>query len=99
MGQVKVNPPSGGPVVSKDGGFRAGLTVGVILLCLMLLVLISYAVAQLYRATPSYTRSSADLLACVRHQSRGDAEQRLAAFRKVRDVIEKRVRSLASRLG
>jgi len=29
----------------------------------------------------------------------GDEEQRLAAFRKVRDGIEKRVRSLASRLG
>ena len=29
----------------------------------------------------------------------GDDEQRLAAFRKVRDGIEKRVRSLASRLG
>lgn len=29
----------------------------------------------------------------------GDDEERLAAFRKVRDGIEKRVRSLASRLG
>ena len=29
----------------------------------------------------------------------GDDDQRLAAFRKVRDGIEKRVRSLASRLG
>jgi arsenate reductase len=29
----------------------------------------------------------------------GDEEARLAAFRKVRDGIEKRVRSLASRLG
>jgi arsenate reductase len=29
----------------------------------------------------------------------GDEEQRLAAFRKVRDRIQKRVRSLAARLG
>ena len=38
MGQVNVNPPSG----SSDGGFGAGMIVGIILLILIVLVLIFY---------------------------------------------------------
>jgi hypothetical protein len=36
MGQVNVNPPSG------DGGFGAGMIIGIILLILIVLVLIFY---------------------------------------------------------
>ncbi len=43
MGQVNVNP--GG---STDGGFGAGMIVGIILLILIVLVLIFYAGPQIF---------------------------------------------------
>jgi len=54
MGQVNVNPPSCGPVVTNDGGFGAGLIVGIILLILIVLVLLLYAGPQILSsgATP-----------------------------------------------
>ena len=43
MGQVNVNPPgSGGPVVTNDGGFGAGMIIGIILLILIVLVLVDF---------------------------------------------------------
>lgn len=46
MGQVNVNP--GG---SSDGGFGAGMIIGIILLILIVLVLIFYAGPQLFPGT------------------------------------------------
>ncbi|HTD64735.1 MAG TPA: hypothetical protein VK732_08360 [Verrucomicrobiae bacterium] len=65
MGQVNVNPPSGGPVVSNDGGFGAGMIIGIILLILIVLVLIFYAGPQIFRGTPTNTRSFLDILSIV----------------------------------
>ena len=48
MGQVNVNPPAGGPVVTNDGGFGAGMIIGIILLILIVLVLIFYAGPQIF---------------------------------------------------
>ena len=60
MGQVNVNPPSG-PVVSNDGGFGAGMIIGIILLILIVLVLIVYVgLPALNPATN--TRSFLDVL-------------------------------------
>ncbi len=42
MGQVNVNPPA------SDGGFGAGMIVGIILLILIVLVLIFYAGPQIF---------------------------------------------------
>ncbi|TME72862.1 MAG: hypothetical protein E6H89_08860 [Chloroflexi bacterium] len=64
MGQVNVNPPSG-PVVSNDGGFGAGMIIGIILLILIVLVLIFYAGPQIFRGTPTNTRSFLDILSIV----------------------------------
>ena len=61
MGQVNVNPP-GGPVVSNDGGFGAGMIIGIILLILIVLVLIFYAGPQIFRGSPTNTRSFLDIL-------------------------------------
>ena len=47
MGQVNVNPPSG-PVVVNDGGFGAGMIIGILLLVLVVLVLIFYAGPQIF---------------------------------------------------
>jgi hypothetical protein len=56
MGQVNVNP--GG---STDGGFGAGMIVGIILLILIVLVLIFYAGPQIF--SPGTTpRSFLDVL-------------------------------------
>ena len=56
MGQVNVNP--GG---STDGGFGAGMIVGIILLILIVLVLIFYAGPQIF--SPGTTpRSLLDVL-------------------------------------
>src|SRR6266704_801320 len=49
MGQVNVNPPSG-PVVTNDGGFGAGMIIGIILLILIVLVLIFYAGPQIFNS-------------------------------------------------
>jgi len=65
MGQVNVNPPGGGPVVSNDGGFGAGMIIGIILLILIVLVLIFYAGPQIFRGTPTNTRSFLDILSIV----------------------------------
>lgn len=56
MGQVNVNP--GG---STDGGFGAGMIIGIILLILIVLVLIFYAGPQIF--SPGTTpRSFLDVL-------------------------------------
>jgi hypothetical protein len=56
MGQVNVNP--GG---STDGGFGAGMIIGIILLILIVLVLIFYAGPQIF--SPGTTpRSFLDIL-------------------------------------
>ena len=60
MGQVNVNP-SGGHV-DHDGGFGAGMIIGIILLILIVLVLIFYAGPQIF--SPGTTpRSLSDLIA------------------------------------
>ena len=57
MGQVNVNP--GGS--TGDGGFGAGMIIGIILLILIVLVLIFYAGPQIF--TPNTTpRSLIDIL-------------------------------------
>src|SRR5947207_2929905 len=61
MGQVNVNPPSGGPVVTNDGGFGAGMIIGIILLILIVLVLIFYAGPQIFNSGTN-TRSFLDIL-------------------------------------
>jgi len=56
MGQVNVNPSS-----PSDGGFGAGMIVGIILLILIVLVLIFYAGPQIF--SPGTTpRSFLDVL-------------------------------------
>ena len=65
MGQVNVNPPSGGPVVTNDGGFGAGMIIGIILLILIVLVLIFYAGPQIFRGAGTNTRSFLDILSIV----------------------------------
>ena len=61
MGQVNVNPPGSGPVVTNDGGFGAGMIIGIILLILIVLVLIFYAGPQIF-GSPTNTRSFLDVL-------------------------------------
>jgi hypothetical protein len=62
MGQVNVNPPgSGGPVVTNDGGFGAGMIIGIILLILIVLVLVFYAGPQIFNPGTN-TRSFLDVL-------------------------------------
>lgn len=61
MGQVNVNPPAGGPVVHDDGGFGAGMIIGIILLILIVLVLIFYAGPQIFNPGTN-TRSFLDIL-------------------------------------
>lgn len=48
MGQVNVNP--GG---TSDGGFGAGMIVGIVLLILIVLVLIFYAGPQIFSPGPT----------------------------------------------
>jgi hypothetical protein len=70
MGQVNVNPPSGAPVVTNDGGFGAGMIIGIILLILIVLVLIFYAGPQIFNSgtntpsspTPIPTKSVLEIL-------------------------------------
>ena len=57
MGQVNVNPPSG----SSDGGFGAGMIIGIILLILIVLVLIFYAGPQIFNPGTN-TKSVLDIL-------------------------------------
>jgi len=64
MGQVNVSPPAGGPVYTNDGGFGAGMIIGIILLILIVLVLIFYAGPQIF--SPGTTpRSLLDVLELV----------------------------------
>src|SRR5439155_853218 len=119
MGQVNVNPPAGGPVVTNDGGFGAGMIIGIILLILIVLVLVFYAGPQIFNSgdevgegwdivvtvcdaqCPIPPRSGMRLRWNFADPAlaRGTEEERLAAFRIVRDGIRKRVRSLTLRLG
>src|SRR2546425_5343936 len=64
MSQINVNPPSGGPVVTNDGGFGAGMIIGIILLILIVLVLIFYAGPQIFKSGTN-TRSFLDILTLV----------------------------------
>jgi hypothetical protein len=59
MGQVNVNPPA-----SSDGGFGAGMIIGIILLILIVLVLIFYAGPQIFNSGTN-TRSFLDVLTLV----------------------------------
>ena len=58
MGQVNVNPPSGG---TSDGGFGAGMIIGIILLILIVLVLIFYAGGSIF-SPGTNTKSLLDTL-------------------------------------
>jgi hypothetical protein len=60
MGQVNVNP-GGGPVTTSDGGFGAGMIIGIILLILIVLVLIFYAGPAIFNPGTN-TRSFLDVL-------------------------------------
>ena len=64
MGQVNVNPPGGPTVVHDDGGFGAGMIIGIILLILIVLVLIFYAGPQIFNSGTN-TRSFIDILTLV----------------------------------
>ncbi|HEV8469922.1 MAG TPA: hypothetical protein VGR46_09970 [Candidatus Limnocylindria bacterium] len=64
MGQVNVNPPGGPVVVHDEGGFGAGMIVGIILLILIVLVLIFYAGPQIFN-TGTNTRSLVDVLSLI----------------------------------
>ena len=64
MGQVNVNPPGGPVVVHDEGGFGAGMIVGIILLILIVLVLIFYAGPQIFN-TGTNTRSFVDVLSLI----------------------------------
>ena len=48
MGQVNVNPPAGGPVIHDEGGFSAGMIIGIILIILIVLVLAFYAGPRIF---------------------------------------------------
>ena len=61
MGQVNVNPPGSGPVVTNDGGFGAGMIIGIILLILIVLVLVLYAGPPIFNPGTN-TRSFLDIL-------------------------------------
>ena len=62
MGQTNVNTPGGG--TTGDGGFGAGMIIGIILLILIVLVLIVYAGPKIF-VTPTNTRSFLDLLQAI----------------------------------
>jgi hypothetical protein len=57
MGQTNINTPGGS---SGDGGFGAGMIIGIILLILIVLVLIVYAGPRIF-VVPTNTRSFLDL--------------------------------------
>ena len=56
MGQTNVNTTPGG---SSDGGFGAGMIIGIILLILIVLVAIVYAGPRIF-GTPTNTKSLLD---------------------------------------
>jgi hypothetical protein len=59
MGQVNVNPGGG---TTGDGGFGAGMIIGIILLILIVLVLIFYAGPQIFNGGGTTPRSLLDVL-------------------------------------
>ena len=59
MGQTNINTPSSG-----DGGFGAGMIVGIILLILVVLVLVVYAGPKIF-VSPTNTKSLVDLLQAI----------------------------------
>jgi hypothetical protein len=62
MGQTNVNAPGGG--TTGDGGFGAGMIIGIILLILIVLVLIVYAGPKIF-TTPTNTTSFLHLLQAI----------------------------------
>lgn len=62
MGQTNVNTPGGG--TSGDGGFGAGMIIGIILLILIVLVLIVYLGPKIF-VTPTNTKSFLDTLQAI----------------------------------
>jgi len=60
MGQTNVNTPGS----SGDGGFGAGMIVGIILLILIVLVLVVYAGPKIF-VSPTNTKSIVDLLQAI----------------------------------
>jgi hypothetical protein len=61
MGQTNVNTPGGS---SGDGGFGAGMIIGIILLILIVLVLIVYAGPKIF-TTPTNTKSLLDFIQAI----------------------------------
>jgi hypothetical protein len=62
MGQTNVNTPGGG--TTGDGGFGAGMIIGIILLILIVLVLIVYAGPKIF-VTPTNTKSLLDMVFAI----------------------------------
>ena len=62
MGQTNVNAPGGG--TTGDGGFGAGMIIGIILLILIVLVLVVYAGPKIF-VSPTNTKSLVDLLQAI----------------------------------
>ena len=60
MGQTNVNTPGS----SGDGGFGAGMIIGIIVLILVVLILIVYAGPRIF-VTPTNTRSFLDVLQAI----------------------------------
>ena len=48
MGQTNINTPGGATPPPGDGGFGAGMIIGIILLILIVLVLVFYAGPQIF---------------------------------------------------
>ncbi|HTH71679.1 MAG TPA: hypothetical protein VL493_10410 [Candidatus Saccharimonadales bacterium] len=61
MGQTNVNTPGGS---TGDGGFGAGMIIGIILLILIVLVLIVYAGPKIF-VSPTNTKSLLDMLQAI----------------------------------
>jgi hypothetical protein len=61
MGQTNVNTPGGS---TGDGGFGAGMIIGIILLILIVLVHIVYAGPKIF-VSPTNTKSLLDMLQAI----------------------------------
>jgi hypothetical protein len=64
MGQINVNPPGGPVVVHDEGGFSAGMIIGIILVILIVLVLAFYAGPRIFNPGTN-PRSFLDILTFV----------------------------------